>query len=149
VRAALAAGGYKAVELEGLDQRLREAGVTEGAHLASLKPSQAAKAAGAKRLLYGEVEAFGMLNVGLYRRRHVRLKLRLTDERGRELWSSFGEGFREDAVEPKDAAVGFGLGVAEKLLERATRSFLEDESKEAVRIALETLPRLPAAPPGS
>ena len=52
-------------------------------------------------------------------------------------------GFHEQAVELNKAGANFLAGLAGKVLERAFKIFLEDESEEAVGAALETLPGFP------
>jgi hypothetical protein len=87
------------------------------------------------------VEEFGVVNVGIYYRRDVRVGFLLRGESGRELWRCTGEGFREVASDnPGGTFLGGLIGGA---LERATRSYLREESEEAVVSALLTLPSRP------
>jgi len=133
--------GYRTVPLPDIDARLRMKGVTLGDQLVTMSATQLAEAVGARRLVWGGVEEFGVVNVGIYYRRDVRVGFVLRDGNGRELWRCTGEGFREVASDnPGGTFLGGLIGGA---LERATRSYLKEESEQAVISALLTLPSRP------
>jgi len=134
----LAAMGYRIVPPADIDARLREKGVTSGDQLGSLKPADIAAAAGTRRILSGNVEVFGVVNVGVYYRREVRVRLRMLDAEGNAGWESVGECFREAA--PDDASAAFIAGLVGGLVEKAARSYLKGEAEAAVLGGLNTLP---------
>jgi len=139
----LANRGYSVLPIEEADERLRTVSVTQGEHLRTLKPARVAAATGASRLLFGKVEEFRTINVGVYQRSDARMTLKLTDAQGNLLWEAEGEGFTEKAAPPKEAAKAFLTGLGKGLLKKALRIHMDEEAAEAVRTALETLPGVP------
>ncbi len=136
--ARLRAMGYRVVPLDAIDRALRGKGVTLGEHLATLKPEEVAAAAGAEKLVIGKAAAFGVVNVGVYYRREVRVLLEMKDAAGRTVWASVGEEFRELASDrPGETFIG---GLVGGLFEKSTRQYLREETRAAVMRGLATLP---------
>jgi hypothetical protein len=52
-------------------------------------------------------------------------------------------GFREIVTDPRDAGKMFLLGLAETALHKVTRSYLEEELRDATLTGLESLPASP------
>lgn len=135
--------GYQALSVDGVDESLKELGVSEGGQLRNLEPAAVAKAVGAEGLLYGTVEEFTMQNVGFVARRVVRLRLVLVRGQGGErLWEDTGEGMTGSITfDKKQAQRVFLEGLLERGLENLVRTPLMPESKLAVQDLFSRLPR--------
>lgn len=144
----LEAWGYNLQPLSETDARLRAIGISQGGQLRAAEPAALAQATGAERLLFGDIEEFRTVNVGVYARRQVRLALRLTDASGKVLWSNRSQTLVQTAAKPKDAVKNFLVNLAATQLEKATDDYLHDEADLTVARVCEPLPRYiaPAAP---
>jgi len=130
--------GYRVVPLATTDAGLRASGVTQGEQLRALKPEAMAPAAGANRLIAGKVEVFSVVNVGIYYKREVRVRLWMLGANGLPVWESVGTGYQEMASDKPAASFLSGLigGVAEKM----TGTYLREEGNTAVVGAVGALP---------
>lgn len=85
----LSAGDLDLVPLREVDEKLRTIGITEGGQLGSAAPQKLGALLGADGLLYGDIEEFKGVNVGVYVNRIVDVKLWLVDaQTGTKLWES-------------------------------------------------------------
>jgi len=130
--------GYRVVPLENTDLGLRARGVTLGEHLRALKPGEIAPAAGANRLIGGKVEVFSVINVGIYYKREVRVRLWMLESNGLPICESVGTGFME--VSSDKPAETFLSGLFGGLGEKMTGTYLKEEGNTAVLGALGVLP---------
>ncbi len=143
VSEALTRRGYNLAPATDVDGKLRELGVREGGQLGLRTPKELAAALGADRLLYGTVEEFKTVNAGVYFKRQVRLRLRMTDADGRTVWDKTAQTIAQSGVRPKAAAAALASGLAATAVEKASRTYLHEEADETVRRGLETLPQPP------
>ncbi len=137
--------GYAVIALKEVTHRMRELGVTDGAHLKAFSPGEITQAAESKRILTGTVLEFKTVNVGVYHLNDVSVRLRLQDDQGRILWESTGDGFRETLVRPKHAGKAFLGSLIKSAFMKATRQYLEEETDAAVLTGLESLPTRPGS----
>lgn len=137
----LAQRGYNVLPLTKIDENLRNHDIEEGGQLNLLVPPKLAAAVEADRILYGDVEEFKVVNVGVFYKRQVRLTLKLLDRSGHELWETTAQTVVQSGVKPKEAAASFLVHLADTTLQKVAKTYLKDESDETVRRALETLPR--------
>lgn len=118
-RQALQARGIQLVDDERVDEKLKEAGVTEGGQLGALTPQRIGQAMEAEGLLYGTLLEFEDWTLGFYSRREVRARFRLVAAAtGQTLWEHEG-GYKD---------LDFALSAEEakkKAKERLGRSVLE------------------------
>ena len=134
-------GGYAVLDLEDGDRRMRAHGYSMGGQLPKGKPAQFCKWTGAARLVFGEIDEFRNLMLGPLGKRIVAGELRLYDAGAeRDIWSS-AEPVVNAAIGGKESEIGNQIGRA--FLESWMRKPLAAESKEFVRINLETLPLRP------
>lgn len=135
--------GYPGMPLEEIDDRLNEIGVTHGGQLAAYSAEEVGKALGIDGLLYGIVEEFANQNIGVVRRRAVKLRLKLVLAPGGErIWEAVGAGVKAKvALEKGEIGKSFLKGVVEQAAEGALRVPLLPESRKAVTQALRKLPR--------
>jgi len=134
----LALMGYRVVPLETTDRGLQAKGVTQGEQLRSLKPGDIPAAAGAGRVIGGLVEVFSVVNVGIYYKREVRVRLWMSDASGVHIWESTGTGYLEVASDRP--AETFILGLVGKVGEKVTKTYLKEEGTAAIMGSLGTLP---------
>ena len=137
----LAARGYPLADLVATDRSLGERGVHEGGHLRALAPSRLAAELGVERLLYGNIEEYRVINLGIYFRKEVKVSLKLVDREGKELWSGTGHAMSQAFAKPREAVVRFVLRLAGTQIEKIARTYLKAEADEAAWRALETLPQ--------
>ncbi|MBI4218032.1 MAG: DUF799 family lipoprotein [Elusimicrobia bacterium] len=133
---------YSILPLPETDEKLKEKGIQEGGQLNLSNPKALAKHLGADRLLYGALEQFKVVNVGIYYRRQVRLSLKLVDKEGRTVWQNTGQTVFQSGVQPQEAAESFLVNLASTQIEKIAKTYLKEECDETVRRALETLPKI-------
>jgi len=72
-----------------MDVKLRQLGITDGGQLRSVTPQKLGEALGAEGLLYGDIDEFKGVNVGVYVNRVIDVRLKLVDAKtGQTLWES-------------------------------------------------------------
>lgn len=135
--------GYRIVPEEDVDQKLHAMGVTDGGQLGAFSPGEIGEKVGAPGLMYGSVEEFVYQNVGFFRKREVRLRLKFVHaERGERLWEDVGAEARiHVALNKKEAGRSFLEGVIEQAAEKLLNIPLEQESRLAVEQVLSKYPR--------
>jgi len=136
----LARRGYRVLPLADVDARLHGIGVSQGEHLRVVPAAKLAAALGTKRWVTGTVNEFRIINVGVYYRRQARVTIGLGDASGRTLWESPGTSVRQSLATGKGIGAQLLGGLAEGLLEKATRTYLKEDTEAAVREALAYLP---------
>ena len=141
VEESLRAWGYPIQARDDTDERLRRIGVTEGGQLASSTMPQIAQAAGTQRLLWGTVEEYRTVNVGVYIRKQVKLSLKMTDAQGNVLWENRAQTVKQDVAKPKEAVASFLGNLAASQIEKMTHTYLREEADLTVFKACEPLPR--------
>ncbi len=140
-------GGYAVVPLEEVDAALRQHGFTQGGQLKNVHPKQLAQWLGVSRLLYGHLDTFDNITLGIVSKRAVGGKLSLWDQaQGGFLWTN--RGLAQDTDTVKHLKGGEILGrfigqVANKWWGQLTHKPLEAESVQFVDGVL----ALPLQPP--
>ena len=139
----LGGAGPGVLSISEVDERLHEMGVTDGGQLGAFSPSEIGKALGVDGLLYGSVEEFVYQNVGFFRKREVRLRLRLVAAAdGVRLWQDIGEDANiHITLSKKDAGRSFLEGVIEQAAEKLLKIPLQKEAERAVEDVLSKYPR--------
>jgi hypothetical protein len=131
--------GYRCLPLADVDARLRSIGATQGEHLRVVPADKLAAALGTRRWVTGMVNEFKIINVGVYYRRQARVTIGLGNSSGRTLWENAGTSVRQ-SLTTRNAGAQFLGGLAEGLLEKATKTYLKEDTEAAVREALAYLP---------
>lgn len=141
VRAWLEAARYKVIPSTGLDESLRDAGVTQGGQLNAFSPKELAAHTGARWLVYGKVHEFKQTNLGVYVHPKVEYSVRIVDGKtGMTAHSSTFQGGRKHLINPIDGAVLFVVGRVFSHVRKMKGTQLAAESFEAAEKHLETLP---------
>jgi hypothetical protein len=139
-------GGYAVVDMETSDRLLRSHGFSMGGQLPKGKPANFARWTGAKRVLFGNITEFRDVMLGRFGRRIVAGKLWMwdADSRGR-IWKA-EEPVVNEAAELKDekkAEARLSSQIGRAFFERWLGKPLGPESRDFVRVNLETLPLRP------
>lgn len=115
--------GLQLIELGMVDDKLKEAGVTDGGQLHALTPQAIGQANEAQGLLYGTLLEFEDWTLGFYSWRKVRARFRLISAvTGQTLWENEDE-YTERAIAlsaeeaKKRAAEWLGRSVGEKIVQ--------------------------------
>jgi hypothetical protein len=134
--------GAVSLPLDETDRRLKAIGITDGGQLKAYAAADLGRALEADGLLYGTVEDYTNQNVGFFRRRLVRLRLRMASAPGGgRLWEAVGSGSDEKvSIRERDAIRSFLKGLAEQALEGAAGIPLEREARLAVKEAFKAFP---------
>jgi len=135
--------GYRSLGLEEIDSRLHGIGITDGGQLGAVETAKLGELLGGEGLLYGTLEEFAFQNVGVVRRRLVRLRLKLIEaSSGEKLWEGVGVGQQVDAaVKKKDITRSFIEGLVERVAEKALGVALQPESRKAVEQLFREFPK--------
>ncbi|MBI2118452.1 MAG: DUF799 family lipoprotein [Elusimicrobia bacterium] len=137
----LSHAGYSLIPIPTIDAKLKEKGIEEGGQLNLLSPKAIAKHLGSDRLLYGTLEEFKVINVGIYYKRQVRLAVQLLDKDGKTLWQTTAQTINQSGIKPEAVAESFLINLATTQLEKIVKTYLKAESDETAYRALETLPK--------
>lgn len=142
VVAALKPTVYRVSDLQATNSFLEKVGIIDGGQLAALDPMKLGKDLGVQALVYGYVETFGYLNVGVYFQKKVVLNLSMIDvNTGQKIWENQGTGITMKFGLNKDQiSQNLAEGLAEAAIEKGLKNPLEVESKQAVVKALSNLP---------
>jgi hypothetical protein len=100
---------------------------------------------GADRLVWGHIEDFNEVNVGIYNKRVIKGQLTLNEkDRAQPLWSG-DRLVKNEAVATKSSEIGarFIGALARGLVERIAKKPLGPEAEQFVRSNLEDLPQRP------
>jgi hypothetical protein len=130
------------------DKQLRDMGITDGGQLRAFKPQDIAAKLGVDGLLYTVVENFNDINVGVYIRRIVEVKLKLVDAKGNVLWDLHAEGktqeFNISPTSMAQAAVqGAISNVVGSQLEKMLKIHLLVEAQKAAAKVTRSIPTWP------
>lgn len=137
--------GYTVIDLTYIDSKLNEVGITDGGQLSIMTSEKIGEIVGAEGLMYGILEEFKFVNVGLYKEKTVKANFKIFSSRtGELLW--------EDEREESNSKFAFTFesmgesivdGFVDKLVEGAFNCPLRSESVSVVKTSLSTLPRCP------
>jgi hypothetical protein len=136
----LARRGYRVLSIADVDTRLHGIGISQGEHLRAFTPDRIAAALGTRRWVTGRVDEFKIINVGVYYRRQARVTLGLGDATGRTVWEASGVSVRQSIATGKGIGAQFLGGLAGSLIEKATKTYLKEDTEAAVREAMAYLP---------
>ncbi|OGR88609.1 MAG: hypothetical protein A3A86_01405 [Elusimicrobia bacterium RIFCSPLOWO2_01_FULL_60_11] len=135
--------GYAPLDSSLVDEVLKERfGITDGGQLGSATPQNLGKALAADGLLYGNVLSFQDLPLGFYRKKTVKINLKILDSKTGELLWEAEKGWTTPEVnlnadEARKAAV---RQVADRQKRRLDGTFLKEEAVLALEMALKSLP---------
>lgn len=129
----------------GVDDALRNLGVSQGGQLGVTTPGRVAAATGAELLLYGRVEQFTYITAGVAEKRAVKVSARLVDPSGRVHWAatrSSSNGGLDPGAASSLGAFGRALGgqLTEKLVEGAVSHRLAPETRACVDALIVSIP---------
>ncbi|MBI4668950.1 MAG: DUF799 family lipoprotein [Elusimicrobia bacterium] len=146
VRAALEAGlgamGWPMANPEEVDAKLKSESITDGGQLNALTPQKIGGLLGAEYLIYGNLEEYKTVPLGVYHKVQVRLALRVVEAKtGKELWRQTEEVTRQSVAPPKRAAEAFAVQLAGRQLKKLTKTYLKKEVDEVVLKLLACLPQ--------
>lgn len=143
----LSKAGYNVIPLEEVDRILSSRGYSDGAQLAKADPKDVAQWLKAERLLFGDIEEFNEVPLGVYHKRVVAGKMTLWDaDTQNVLFTTDERTLTQYVMDPKDMDKGkkilarFGWQLAGGLFERLIRSPLGPETQIFVRRSLRRLP---------
>ncbi|MEK7475194.1 MAG: hypothetical protein AAB152_06110 [Candidatus Coatesbacteria bacterium] len=139
VQKELLARGYRVLSIADVDGRLHGIGISQGEHLRAFSADKIAAALGTRRWITGRVDEFKVINVGVYYRRQARVTLGLGDAGGRTVWEAAGVSVRQSAG-TKDIGARLLGGLAGSLIEKATKTYLKEDTEAAVAEAMAYLP---------
>jgi len=89
VHRSLSEGGYNTIPLADVDEILRNHGFTQGGQLRATTPEKIAGWLKADWLLFGFIEEFNKINIGIYVKKTIKGELRLWDKKdNNNFWSS-------------------------------------------------------------
>ncbi|MFH2203775.1 MAG: GNA1162 family protein [Elusimicrobiota bacterium] len=139
----LGALGYGVLPGAEVDEKLHALGLTDGGQLGAYAPEKLGAALETDGLMYGIVEEFTYQNVGFFRKREVRLRLKLVHaSRGARLWENVESESRvKVALSKERAGRSFIEGIVEQAAEGMLHTALQDEADRAVRRVLRNYPR--------
>ncbi len=139
---ALTGSAYQPMDIDVVNKKLAEAGIVDGGMLAAVDPVKLGKDLNVQALMYGNVASFGYTNIGFYSQRKVVLELKLVDvATGDLLWENTGNGVTRNVAFDKDqASKNLVQGLADQLIDKASKNPLAPESRLATLQALRTLP---------
>jgi hypothetical protein len=134
--------GYRTIPIDVTDEKLREAGITDGGQLTYLTPREVGKLLEVDGLLYGELRDFRLVNLGFYISRQVEADFRLVEVETEELIWQDDKKFatRQFTVDPAEAVREFSKEAGKKVLENIFKSPLLEETRVVVGMILQTLP---------
>jgi hypothetical protein len=136
----LARRGYQLVPLADVDARLRNIGATQGEHVLVVPADKLAAALGTRRWVKGTVDEFKIINVGVYYRRQARVTIGIADASGRTLWETSGTSVRQSLAQGRGIGAQLLGGLAEAWVEKATKTYLKEDTEAAVREAMAYFP---------
>ena len=102
---------YRVSDVQTVNDKLKEAGISEGGQLGALDPVKIGQDLGVQGLLYGYVESFGYLNIGFYTQKKVTLQLKMVDAAtGATLWENSQTGAtRNMTLDPEQGSMAAKL----------------------------------------
>jgi len=135
--------GYAFSNSEKIDSILKENfGITDGGQLGSVSPEKLGQALLADGLLYGNVLSFQDLPLGYFRKRTVKITLKIVDSKtGRLLWEDQkGWTHPEFHLDSDDAKSAIAYQVLDRQKRRIDGTFLREETLIALKMILKSLP---------
>ena len=142
----LTQGGYNTIPVEKVMSTLKNHGFSEGGQLKATTPLNISKWLSAPRLLFGYIEEFNEVNVGIYKKRIVTGDVFIWDKNSaQKIWKNNGT-IRTESLQVKslgDMGISFLGGLAGSWWDRLRNKPLGPESQEFARLMLETLPLRP------
>ncbi len=139
---AMSQSAYRTSDIKDVNDKLAKNGVVDGGQLPALDPVKIAKDLNVQALMYGYVESFGYVNIGIYAERKVRLGLKMVDgQTGQTLWENTQTAAdRKFALDKEEAQKNFLQGLGNQLTDKLFNSPLEEEAKLATIKTLSSLP---------
>jgi len=138
----LTARGVQLVPLDGIDQKLRDNGFTEGGQLGAAQPVDLGQWLEADTLFYTNLVEFGYINIGFYWQRKVKVVSRMVDAKtGERLWEAEkGWTTRWVVTDKEKAKKQFLEQLAIQAAEKLMKVPLAHESKITVNQLLDSIP---------
>jgi len=139
---ALQPSEYRVLDIKETNQKLNQIGFMEGGQLAAIDPVKLGREFGVQAFMFGNVESFGYVNIGVYASRKVNLELKLVDTTtGETLWENSGRASTAKvAADKDDIGKNFAEGLADQAVDKLLKTPLEEEAKLATMRALSSLP---------
>jgi len=142
----LTKGGYNTIPLDELTVTLRKNGFSEGGQFGATTPKKLAQWLKADWLLFGYLEEFGEVNLGIYREREVAGKIHLWNAKKKTtFWEEENRVINRHFSGLKGSSIGasFLAGLGKSWFERLRKKPLGPETEEFVRTSLKSLPLKP------
>ena len=139
---ALLKSPYRPIDIKAVNDKLISVGIVDGGQLAAVDPVKLGKDLGVHALLFGDVETYGYTNIGYFTSRKVTVELKMVSvDNGQTIWEGSGTGAsRNVTLDPAQAKRNLATGLAQQVIDKATKSVLDEETREAVANALASLP---------
>ncbi len=139
---ALLKSPYRPLDIKDVNDKLISVGILDGGQLAAVDPVKLGKDLGVHALIFGNVETFGYTNIGYFTSRKVTVDLKMVSvDNGETIWEGSGTGAdRNITLDPAEAKRNLAAGLAQQVIDKATKSVLDPESRQAVANALASLP---------
>jgi len=139
---ALLRSPYRPVDIKVVNDKLISVGILDGGQLAAVDPVKLGKDLGVHALVFGNVETYGYTNIGYFTSRKVTVELQMVSvDNGQVIWEGSGTGAdRNVTLDPAEAKRNLAAGLAQQVIDKATKSVLDPESRQAVAHALSSLP---------
>jgi len=138
-------GGYNAIPLEDIDEKLRLKGFSDAGQFGATNKKDLATWVGAKRLIMGHITEYDDANVGVYRSRSVAGNLFLWNKKTRKkMWEAKNKVKNSKWAQSRSKILmNFLSGIGKAFLERFGDGPLTQEAELFVRQSLEGLPFKP------
>lgn len=142
---ALVALGYLPMVSPAQEATLQRMGLTDGGQLRAFKAKDIAARLKVDGLVYGEVEEFKDVNIGVYRNRKVKGQLSLVSSGGEMAWKVSGHASNKKVT----SAIAQSLveGLATSLVEKILKIHLLEEASLAAFMMQQKIPEWPEPSP--
>lgn len=145
IAALLKDGGYQVTPIKDSDEKLKDHGISDGAHLQTVKTKDVAQWVDADWLIFGDIDEFNEVNVGVYVKRSVHGTLSFWNRRTENTFYSSAipvenQGFPSST---KMIVANFLSNLGKTWLEHASKKPLQAEVSAFVEVNIEGIPRKP------
>lgn len=129
------------LSIDEMDAKLKEKGITDGGQLSSMSTRELGELLNAEGLLYGELQEFKNMNLGVMHQRKVKINLTLVNAKsGEKIWeNSQKSSGSKIALDKREAAEILVEGYAEKIGEMMTKNPLRWETQDTVDALVQDL----------
>jgi hypothetical protein len=141
----LKAGGYNVIPLADVTKTLDTHGFSEGGQLTAVRPEKIAEWLNADGLIFGHIEDFNEVNVGVYVKRSIKGKIWMWDRPTKAvIWETQKPiALHRFAINKRDIVLNFLGTLGQSFVERLAKNPLGSEIENFVQQNIEELPLRP------